>query len=184
MYVRALRPAAGEATLRPLARLALLQGWTTGDQAAYERWRRGEADVAEVDGEASDGALALKAHSTNLKAPNTQGCQNVETGSLVRHPVSPPPRAAAQLDPFHSPPKPGNLQHLALGTAPGLQGAASATAAWNNALFELVDDPFLAPTADDAEGLEGDDWALRSPSYVLTVEEESDAEEDNKVKAW
>ena len=84
VYVRALRPAAGEATLRPLARLALLQGWTTGDQAAYERWRRGEADVAEVDGEASDGALALKAHSENL-APNTEGAD--ETTEVVAVPT-------------------------------------------------------------------------------------------------
>lgn len=84
MYVRALRPAAGEATLRPLARLALLQGWTTVDQAAYERWRRGEADVAEVDGEASDGALALKAHSENL-APNTEGAD--ETTEVVAVPT-------------------------------------------------------------------------------------------------
>ena len=84
VYVRALRPAAGEATLRPLARLALLQGWTTVDQGAYERWRRGEADVAEVDGEASDGALALKAHSENL-APNTEGAD--ETTEVVAVPT-------------------------------------------------------------------------------------------------
>ena len=73
VYVRAQRPAADEATLRPLARLALLHGWTAEDQAAYEGWRKGEegkADVAEGRGEASDGEFRLNTHSITLN-PNT-----------------------------------------------------------------------------------------------------------------